>query len=104
PRAQRHAVPVGKFHVWTADELRRVLGADAKAAMRLYGASDEGNWEHGKNVLVRRDTGALPEWERSVRERLYAARARRIWPITDDKVLADWNGMALRAWAEAGRW
>jgi hypothetical protein len=38
-----------------------------------------------------------------VRDRLYAVRAGRIWPITDDKVLADWNGMALRALAEAGR-
>ena len=38
-----------------------------------------------------------------MRERLYAARAARVWPITDDKVLADWNGMVLRAFAEAGR-
>jgi uncharacterized protein YyaL (SSP411 family) len=104
----------GKFTVWTADELRAVLGADAEAAMRLYGATESGNWEHGVNVLERRDPdgaraalGLDPEafaaWERSVRERLYAARARRVWPLTDDKVLADWNGMALRALAEAGR-
>jgi hypothetical protein len=104
----------GKFTVWTAAELRQVLGADADAAMRLYGATEAGNWEHGVNVLERRDPEAAhaalglapeawPAWERSVRERLYAVRARRIRPITDDKVLADWNGMALRALAEAGR-
>ncbi len=104
----------GKFTVWTADELRAALGADAAAAMRLYGATEGGNWEHGANVLERRDpdgaraalrldAGAFAAWERSVRERLYAVRARRIWPLTDDKVLADWNGMALRALAEAGR-
>jgi hypothetical protein len=94
----------GKFHVWTADEMRRVLGSDTAAAMRLYGATEAGNWEHGSNVLERRDPDGVREaLERSVRERLYAARSKRVWPITDDKVLADWNGMALRAFAEAGR-
>ena len=104
----------GKFHVWTLAEFRAVLGADAEAAARLHGVTVQGNWEHGTNVLERRDPegvraelGMEPEafvtWERSVRERLYAARARRSGPITDDKVLADWNGMALRAFAEAGR-
>jgi hypothetical protein len=104
----------GRFYVWTADELRAVLGPDAATAMQLYGATETGNWEHGVNVLERRDpesahaalgldAGAFAAWERSVRDRLYAARAGRIWPITDDKVLADWNGMALRALAETGR-
>jgi uncharacterized protein YyaL (SSP411 family) len=104
----------GKFYVWTAGELRAVLGDDAEAAMQLYGATAAGNWEHGVNVLERRDpesaraalgldADAFASWERTVRERLYAVRAQRIWPITDDKVLADWNGMVLRALAEAGR-
>ena len=104
----------GKFHVWTLADFRRVLGADTAAAARLYGVTEVGNWEHGTNVLERRNPDALraelgmraeafATWECSVRERLYAARARRVWPITDDKVLADWNGMALRAFAEGGR-
>jgi uncharacterized protein len=104
----------GKFHVWTRIEFDAVLGPDAQAAARLYGVTTPGNWEHGRNVLERRDAAAThaelglsPEafdvWERSVRQRLRAARAERVPPITDDKVLADWNGMALRALAEAGR-
>ncbi|WP_280152192.1 thioredoxin domain-containing protein [Piscinibacter sp. XHJ-5] len=104
----------GRFHVWTLDEMRDVLGDSVAAAARLYGATPQGNWEHGSSVLERREPQAVREalglgeeafdaWERSVRERLYAARARRTWPITDDKVLADWNGLALRAFAEAGR-
>jgi uncharacterized protein YyaL (SSP411 family) len=105
----------GRFHVWTVQQLREVLGGDADAAMRLYGVTEDGNWEHGTNVLERRDPrsvqtalGLSPrawrQWEASVRERLYAARSRRVWPLTDDKVLADWNGLALRAFAEVGRW
>ena len=104
----------GKFYVWTAAEFRAVLGADAGPAARLYGVTDDGNWEHSVNILERRDPesvrsalgldeSAWRQWEHSVRERLYAVRSQRIWPITDDKVLADWNGMALRAFAEAGR-
>ena len=103
----------GKFHVWTLAGFSNVLGADTAAAARLYGVTEQGNWEHGANVLERRapqalraevgmDTESFSTWEDSVRERLYAARARRVWPITDDKVLADWNGMALRAFAEGG--
>jgi uncharacterized protein YyaL (SSP411 family) len=105
----------GRFHVWTAQQLRDVLGGDADAAIRLYGVTEDGNWEHGANVLERRDPESVRaalglsadtwrQWEASVRERLYAARSRRVWPLTDDKVLADWNGMALRAFAEVGRW
>jgi uncharacterized protein YyaL (SSP411 family) len=104
----------GKFYVWTAAELRSVLGDDADAAARLYGVTEAGNWEHGNSVLERRDPesvrtalglspAAWTQWEQSLRDRLYPVRARRIRPITDDKVLADWNGMALRAFAEAGR-
>jgi uncharacterized protein YyaL (SSP411 family) len=104
----------GKFYVWTAAGFRAILGTDAGPAARLYGVTDDGNWEHGFNILERRDPesvrsalgldeSAWTQWEQSVRERLYAVRSQRIWPITDDKVLADWNGMALRAFAEAGR-
>ena len=104
----------GKFHAWTLYEFQSVLGVDAPAAARLYGVTANGNWEQGRNVLERRealtvlaDLGlgaqAGADWERSIRDRLYAARAARVWPITDDKVLTDWNGMALRSFAEAGR-
>jgi len=104
----------GKFYVWTAAEFRAVLGADAAPAASLYGVTEAGNWEHGLNVLERRDPRSVQaalgldndawwQWEQSVRQRLYAVRSQRIWPITDDKVLADWNGMVLRAYAETGR-
>ena len=104
----------GKYHVWTQAEFDAVLGPDAQAAARLYGVTAPGNWEHGHNVLERRDVAttraelglspdAFDAWEQSARRRLQAARAERVPPITDDKVLADWNGMALRALAEAGR-
>ena len=40
----------------------------------------------------------LPEW----RERLYEARAKRVWPGLDDKRLTSWNALMISALAEAG--
>src|SRR5207245_8969339 len=37
------------------------------------------------------------------RDRLMAFRARRVRPHRDEKVIAGWNGLMLRAFAEAGR-
>lgn len=104
----------GKFYVWSEQEFRDVLGADADAASKLFGVSEAGNWEHS-NILERRfpdealrETLNLSEeqyeqWVNSLREQLYTVRKERIWPLTDDKVLADWNGLMLRAFAEVGR-
>jgi uncharacterized protein YyaL (SSP411 family) len=105
----------GKFYVWQEAEIREILGPEADAAIQLFGVSQAGNWEH-TNILERRfpdealmqHLGLGPEayqnWVESVRKRLYEARRQRIPPLTDDKVLADWNGLMLRALADAGRW
>src|SRR6185503_3728538 len=45
----------------------------------------------------------LSELVAQARQRLYAARDKRVHPGLDDKVLASWNGLALSAFAEAGR-
>ena len=103
----------GKFYVWSADEIRDALGPDADAFIRVYGVSDAGNWE-GQNVLnlhlnpeaFAAQTGVDPEALAAriadARARLYQARAERIRPGLDDKVLTSWNGLMLAALAEAG--
>jgi hypothetical protein len=91
----------GKFFVWTADELRDVLGpADAEYAGRYWGMDRGANFE-GKNILY---LAGEPDPERIApnRRTLYDARERRVHPGRDDKVLAAWNGLACRAFAEAG--
>ena len=40
----------GKFFVWTADEIRAVLGADAEAALAYWGVDRGPNFE-GKSIL-----------------------------------------------------
>ncbi len=112
----------GKFYLWTLEELRRVLGSDADLAAVAFGVTEEGNFfdpHHpeltGRNVLTRRyEPAALAERfgltieelearVEDIRARLFRARAERVPPATDDKVLASWNGLAIAAFAEAGR-
>ena len=91
----------GKFYVWTPEEIRAVLGADAERAMAYWGVDRGPNFE-GKSILF----GAGepdPEAIAPLRRRLLEARGRRVRPGRDDKVLAGWNGLACRAFAEAGR-
>ena len=90
----------GKFYVWGRGELDEVLGDDAQAAADFFGVTAAGNFE-GTNVL-HRPTGT--EWDdevESARVRLLEHRATRIRPGLDDKVVTAWNGLALRAFAEA---
>ncbi|MEV0630019.1 thioredoxin domain-containing protein [Nonomuraea wenchangensis] len=91
----------GKFYVWTPDQLGEVLGADdGRWATGLFEVT--GTFEHGTSVLqLPRDPDDPERYER-VRERLLAARERRVRPGRDDKVVASWNGLAIAALAEAG--
>ncbi len=105
----------GRFFAWRAAEFREVVGpADADWAAAFLGMTEAGNFEHGLNLLrqsLPRDAlaqrlGCEPAEAEArvgaIRERLLAARNRRPAPARDDKALADWNGLAIRALAAAG--
>jgi uncharacterized protein len=92
----------GKFFVWTEEEIRSLLPPpDAEAALRYWGVDRGPNFE-GKNILFMAEEPA-PEQIAAARRQLFDARERRVHPGRDDKVLASWNGLACRAFAEAGR-
>jgi len=94
----------GKFYVWSLEEFNRVLGADAAAAAAYWGVTAGGNFE-GSNILNLRDDPAAPADDvlRRWKEKLYAVREKRVWPGRDEKILASWNGLMLRAMAESAR-
>ena len=94
----------GKFYVWDAAEIDRLLGEDAAFFRGIYDVTPQGNWE-GKTILNRSQDPALgnPEIEAhlaDLRAILLAARETRVRPGWDDKVLADWNGLMIAALAE----
>ncbi len=92
----------GKFYVWTLEELDAALGPeDSATAAHFFGATAMGNFE-GSNILHRPTSTVWDSEIESIRVRLLEARSRRIRPALDDKVIAAWNGLAIRALAEAG--
>jgi len=97
----------GKFYVWSADEIRHVLGKqDAEYFGLVYDVSEAGNWE-GKTILNRlQSLECLEEKDEerlsALRGKLLSERNSRIRPGFDDKVLADWNGLMITALAKAG--
>ena len=104
----------GKFFVWSPEEIEEALGSeDAGLFSAFYGVSQRGNFE-GKNILnisvkaadfaERRGVTLerLVDVIRRGKETLRLAREEREHPLLDDKALASWNGLMLRACAEAG--
>jgi hypothetical protein len=91
----------GRFYVWTPEEIRAVLGGEAEDALGYWGVDRGPNFED-RNVLW---VPGEPDPARLAGAcgRLLEARACRVPPARDDKVLAGWNGLACRAFAEAGR-
>jgi uncharacterized protein YyaL (SSP411 family) len=104
----------GRFYVFDAAEFFDLAGAaDGPIARDYFGVSDPGNFE-GTNILFEAapvaavasrhgidEPAALAAIDR-VRTALFEARDRRVRPALDDKVVTAWNGLALRALAEAG--
>ncbi len=105
----------GLYFTWTADEVRAALPTDeADAVVRLCALDGPANFEHGRSVLRPR----LPMAELAAglgcgvdeaaarvehgRRALFEVRRQRVPPLTDDKRLAGWNGMAIWALAWLG--
>jgi hypothetical protein len=100
----------GKFYVWSGDELQDM----PMSLWHLLNASHEGNFHDeatgnpvSSNILFAlrgdlREVLRSPEWE-PYRQVLLDRRSTRIRPLTDDKVLSDWNGLMIAALARAGR-
>jgi uncharacterized protein YyaL (SSP411 family) len=113
----------GKFYVWRSEEVRAVLGdGDGYLFAALYNFSDEGNFEDeatrertGDNIPHLRlsledfatahsiDADELRARISTMRERLFTHREKRVHPLKDDKILTDWNGLMIAAFAFGGR-
>lgn len=103
----------GKFYCWTKEELDTILGDDAHLINSFYSVSQQGNWEHGMNILIRNTPTeqfisehnlSAVDWNKklaSIKQTLLNRRTPRIRPGLDDKVITAWNAMMICGLARA---
>ncbi len=95
----------GKFFTWTPAEVREALEpSSAEMLMRHLSVPEGGNFEHGRSVLevVHPPADGMARAALAgARSKLREVRDRRVKPGRDDKVLAGWNGLAIRGIAFA---
>ncbi len=86
----------GKFYVWKKTEIQQVLGHDAELFCQIFGVSEKGNFESAENVLFLSKDKSVPDVT-ALKAKLLAHRAKRIRPITDEKILTSWSSLAISA-------
>ncbi len=112
----------GAYYTWSVDEISNLLSApDAALFMDLYRFHEEGNFREeatgektGRNIpwlekplpeiaeAREEDPADLAERLQQIRSTLRSARRKREQPGLDNKILTDWNGLAVAALARAG--
>ncbi len=104
----------GKFYVWTEEEIDSLLKDKAEYAKNYFCTRKEGNFKDeatnemtGNNILyVDRDDKLLmieKDKIKKIRKILSNEREKRVRPALDDKILTDWNGLMIKAFAMAGK-
>ena len=103
----------GKFYTWTYDELIDELGDKSSVLPEYFHATEDGNWEHGRNILIRSKNDARFMSDYNInkhdlnilveqgKRKLMDARAKRIRPGLDDKIVCSWNAMTVRGLLDA---
>jgi hypothetical protein len=93
----------GKFYVWSREEVQQLLTDEEYLAFSSrYGLDRPPNFENRHWHLYVSKPAQGPLIERA-REKLFAAREKRVRPGRDDKILVSWNALAIRGMARAGR-
>jgi uncharacterized protein YyaL (SSP411 family) len=113
----------GKFYVWPSQEIRELLSEDDAALfLKVYNFEESGNFREqatgaktGDNIAYLKKSLTelavdfqLSEQELSekldgIRQHLFAIREKRIHPHKDDKILTDWNGLMIAAFAKGAQ-
>jgi uncharacterized protein YyaL (SSP411 family) len=111
----------GKFYLWTEQEIDSIFTLqDSVLVKKIFNIKSEGNWidpmggsNNGTNILHLKDNytnlsrqlnineESLMQKVDTLRKKLYEVRKQRIHPYKDDKILTDWNGLMISAFARA---
>ena len=103
----------GLFYLWTIEEIKNILNnEESELLINTYGLDLEGNYKDEatgkkteKNILYLKESISNAKSKNrlnDITKKLYLAREKKIHPLKDDKILTDWNGLMIAAFAKAG--
>ena len=105
----------GRYYLWTPEQVRPIVGEDSYESFAWrYGLDRPPNFEGAWHLRICHDLSEVAEHfaidagdcaaqHAEARSRLLAARAGRVSPGLDDKILTAWNALAIRGLAVAAR-
>jgi uncharacterized protein YyaL (SSP411 family) len=105
----------GKFYIWKKKDIDKILGEQAALFNTYYNITSIGNWEHGQNILFRKQSDkkiakrfklTVDELTQKIsysKKTLLKERDQRVRPGLDDKILTSWNALMLTGYAKAYR-
>lgn len=105
----------GRFYLWSADEVCNLLSEDEYRHLTRYYGLDrrpnfDGRWHlHNFSSVAALNQAFDTTGEtarallNSARKKLLNARAPRIRPALDDKILTSWNALMIKGMTKAGR-
>jgi uncharacterized protein YyaL (SSP411 family) len=105
----------GKYYSWNHNELKKILGDNARLILDYYHVTEKGNWENVQNILFTSGNDKKLAESHNITESEFAsrisdakkaileARSKRIPPALDDKILTGWNALMLKGYCDAYR-
>ncbi|MBO6782234.1 MAG: thioredoxin domain-containing protein [Alphaproteobacteria bacterium] len=95
----------GRFYVWNSNQINDLLRDGFDLFAHHYDVREEGNWD-GHTILNRLRSPGIGDDDTEqrladMRAILFTARADRVRPGLDDKILTDWNALTIAALVEA---
>nr|MBN2277805.1 thioredoxin domain-containing protein [candidate division Zixibacteria bacterium] len=102
----------GRFYVWTRAEIKRLLGDRSDIFCHYFNITEKGNFEGNTNIPnidnssieyktgFGLDDGQFEKVIDESRKILFEVRSKRVRPVTDDKILTSWNGLAISGLAK----
>jgi uncharacterized protein YyaL (SSP411 family) len=87
----------GKFYTWSYAEIKEIIDpAIFDAFVAYYQVEPNGNWEHTNILWTQKEieTEWEPAWQNALKK-LFDARAVRIRPALDHKIILGWNAMLI---------
>ncbi|MBI4931388.1 MAG: thioredoxin domain-containing protein [Bacteroidetes bacterium] len=103
----------GKYYVWTIAELQSLLGDDTKLFADYFNVNEIGYWEEEYYILLRKQSDeevakrygmSVEEFQNKISElkkKVLVVREKRIKPGLDNKILASWNALMIKGYADA---